>query len=128
MTTYYISGPMRGLPEHNYPLFHSCEKALAHAVLGDDDSRPREVINPARHFGGDKGRALHEYMQADLLAVLRCDVVVLLPGWRSSVGVHKEMMVAQWTGKRFMVARQDPADAWSFAEITTTGPPWPGGS
>lgn len=122
MTCYYLSGPMRGKPEHNYPAFLACEESLyAHfnTVGGLDDV---EVINPARNFGGDQQRQQSEYMQADLSAVLRADVIVLLPGWTASEGAARETLLGQWTGKRFMLANEieDWAGSgvgWRFTDI-----------
>ena len=47
----YLSGPMTGLPEFNYPAFH--EAARRWRAIGWD------VINPAEHFEGRTDLFIH---------------------------------------------------------------------
>lgn len=120
MTIYYLSGPMRGYPDYNYPQFHEVEKALLAEI---DKEYIWEIINPASNFGGDSGRATEEYMQVDCESVLRSDVIVLLPGWEDSEGAQREVQLATWTGKRFMLALtcaelgDEGSDGWEFTNI-----------
>lgn len=123
MITYYLSGPMRGLPQHNYPVFHEVEEALA-AWLANDEYQGTlhevggfEILNPARNFGGDTQRQTTEYMQLDLELVLRSDVIVLLPGWEKSEGADRETKLAEWSGKRFMTALPQTDGTWFFYEL-----------
>lgn len=115
MTTYYISGPMTGLPEHNYPLFHEVEQDMK-ATLARKD----KVINPARNFDGDRTRDRAEYMAADVTHVLEAHEIVLLPGWETSEGAKLEVAVARACGKMFR--RADPMDLegeriWAYPRI-----------
>jgi hypothetical protein len=119
VTTYYISGPMRGWPDHNFPTFLAVEDALYsfHA-----DIEPRvDILNPARNFGGDKSREINEYMQMDMEMVLAADVIVLLPRWEQSEGANREVQLATWVGKRFMLAHRQTTpgypDEWAFEDI-----------
>lgn len=113
--TYYISGPMRGKPDHNYPTFYAVDTALRER---DEFCR---VLNPANNFDGDKTRTTNEYMTEDLRMVLNCDVVVLLPGWQQSEGARHEVELAKVTGKRFEAASrrydENKQEYWDFAEI-----------
>lgn len=111
MTLFYISGPMTGLPDHNYPTFLEVEDVLT-GMYPDDG-----VLNPARHFGGDKTLTTEEYMAADLASVCVADVIVLLPGWEDSEGSRREVKVAKWTGKLFMLARNHEELGWYFGKI-----------
>lgn len=113
----YISGPMRGLPGHNYPAFNALAKKLRDTGY--------EVLNPAENFGGDQGRKYEEYMQLDLQHVLDADSIALLPGWSDSEGARDEAKTALVTGKKFYTAimtgspgpySADP-DSWSIQEI-----------
>ena len=120
MTTYYISGPMRGIPEFNYPTFLEVEEALANGFENTFDC----VLNPARSFNGATDRDVNEYMQIDMEMVLSSDVVVLLPGWEQSEGANREVQLATWTGKRFMLAipvktfvDEGVPTRWAFNEI-----------
>lgn len=91
MNRVYISGPMTGLPECNFPAFHAAAASLR--------SRGYEVSNPAeinKETNGDWCK----YLRADIKALCDCDVLVLLPGWESSKGAHLELHVAHRLGLR----------------------------
>lgn len=85
MKRVYISGPMSGLPNHNFPAFYAAADLLR--VAGFDPVNPAE-LNP------DTGRQWHEYLRADLKALCDCDMLALLPGWERSEGAHLEVHVA----------------------------------
>lgn len=91
----YISGPMRSLPDFNYPRFNAVEAKLVEEGW--------EVRNPARHFEGDTSREFSEYMELDYLDVIAADTVFLLPGWQDSEGARLEVQVAQSLGKSFQL-------------------------
>lgn len=104
MTTFYISGPMRGKPDYNREQFRDVQDALCDKYLEAD----AVVINPARNFDGDVSRDPTEYLNLDLQQVMSADVIVLLPGWRESEGARREVELGVWTGKRFMEATAVP--------------------
>ena len=83
----YISGPMRGLPEFNYPAFNEAARMWR--------SRGFTVFNPAENFGGHTGMSMKDYMRRDLMQVLDSDFVVLLPRADTSIGSCLEVSVAQ---------------------------------
>jgi hypothetical protein len=113
----YISGPMRGVPEHNNPTFMAVEAELKRQWPD------HEVLNPARNFDGDKTLDVATYLQADLAQVLEADEIVLLPGWETSEGARREIEVAKWTGKEFTLAEPSAAyneqPYWYFEPIGT---------
>ncbi len=82
----YIAGPMTGIPGHNYPAFNALAAALRDGGY--------EVFNPAENFGGDTGYHRSLYFRADLPALLQSDSLILLPGWRDSVGASLEVLIA----------------------------------
>jgi hypothetical protein len=84
----YISGPMTGLPEQNYPAFHAAAAKLRALGL--------VVINPAEI--ASLGMSYNEIMRADIKALCDCDTLALLSGWESSVGAHLEMHLAHRLG------------------------------
>lgn len=86
----YISGPMRGLPEFNYPAFHR----LAAILRG----RGFAAFNPAEQFAGATDLEWQTYMRHDLSALLECDAVCVLPGWENSTGALVEVAVARAIG------------------------------
>lgn len=80
----YLSGPMTGLPDYNYPAFN----ALAAALRG----RGFVVNNPAE--AGSIGRSWEECMRAAIRMLCGSDVVVALPGWENSRGAKIEVGLA----------------------------------
>ena len=103
----YVAGPMRGIPEFNFPAFHA---AAAELRAGG-----HEVFNPAErdiaHHGKDisKGNAtgdehlaaaehgfnLREALKDDLEFIcLHADAIALLPGWEHSKGARAELHTA----------------------------------
>lgn len=85
--TVYISGPMTGLPEYNYPAF-----AAAKAYL---QGLGFYVLSPHEAPACDSWAA---YMKHDLKLLLECEAIVLLPGWKTSRGALLEKMVADNLG------------------------------
>ena len=88
--TCYISGPMTGLPNHNYEAFN--------AVAAELRRIGKEVFNPAENFGGDQTRSRAEYMRVDINMILDSDVIVVLPGWRNSQGATVEVPIGRELG------------------------------
>lgn len=103
----YLAGPMRGIPEFNYPAFHAAAAKLredGHHVFnpaerdierhGTDISKGNatgdEAIATAEH-----GFNLREALKDDLEFIcLHADAVVLLPGWEKSKGAKAERATA----------------------------------
>jgi len=99
MKRVYLAGPMTGLPEFNYPLFHAVAarlRELGHTVLN-----PAE--NPVPPCGSWQG-----YMRMALAQLVQCERIVLLPGWTESRGALIERKLAQVLGME-VVHFTDPA-------------------
>ena len=91
----YIAGPMRGLPESNYPQFEIVARFLRSE--GWDVCSPVEIgsafgteaeldANPVR---------LAVAMEAERDALrTSCDAILLLPGWERSKGTRAELIIA----------------------------------
>ena len=93
----YLSGPMTGLPEYNYPAFAAAAQHLRDK--GATVVSPHEL--PADCPGCANTGLEHswaEHMRVDLAALLTCDVIVLLPGWSESKGARLEKTVAEAVG------------------------------
>jgi hypothetical protein len=102
-TKVYLAGPMRGIPEFNFPLFLAVGEYL-------EREWNFEVFNPAQHdidrgfdFSGydgtedlsDTGFDLRQSLGDDLEFVAReADLVVVLPGWEQSKGARAEVSTA----------------------------------
>lgn len=86
----YLSGPMTGLPENNYPAFHAAAATLRAAG--------HEVVSPAEHPAPLTSTSWEQFMRDDLRAMLGCDCLALLPGWQASRGAHLELHVAHRVG------------------------------
>lgn len=95
MKRIYISGPMTGMPEHNFPAFNAEAERLR--ALGYDIVNPVD-INP------DAGTTWQECMRRDLQELLTCDTIALLPGWQKSSGAHLEMHVAHRVGMEIVIS------------------------
>lgn len=91
----YLSGPMSGIAEHNFPAFNA--EAARLRGLG------YEVVNPV-DVNPDPGTSWHDCLRKDLQALLTCDTVALLPGWAKSQGAHLEMHVAHRVGMEIVIA------------------------
>ena len=77
----YVSGPMTGLPELNFPAFHAAAASLRAAGYA--------VINPAE-FGEGDGMTWADYLRKDIRALMDCDGIALLDGWERSRGARLE--------------------------------------
>lgn len=89
----YLSGPMTGLPQYNYPAFHAAAGVLR--------SQGHEVYNPAEFpFEGDLDafpirEAFAEYCE---YICKQADTIILLEGWEASKGVSAELALAKNCG------------------------------
>lgn len=122
---YYIAGPMRGIPEFNFPAFFEAEDYLYDMCLGPDDV----LFNPARRDVDQYGTDLYheregdleeipwfdlqEAMKADLdFIVNHCTSIVMLPGWSQSSGAIHEKATAEVLGQT--VLYYHPEKKWGF--------------
>lgn len=93
----YVSGPMTGIPEHNFPAFNAETARLR--SLGYTVSNPVE-INP------DVGTPWHECLRADIRAMMDCDTLALLPGWEMSAGANLELHIAHRVAMTIIASHQ----------------------
>lgn len=109
----YLAGPMRGIPEFNFPAFFAATvelRAAGHEVFnpaekdnekhGTDISKGnmegREDVAASQH-----GFSLREALGADLAWICaEADAIALLPGWRNSKGATAEHATAVALGLR----------------------------
>lgn len=112
----YVGGPMRGIPEFNFPAFHAATAKLR--------AEGHEVFNPAekdneRHgkdiskgnVNGDEAVAtkehgfnLREALGHDLQFICaEADAIALLPGWENSKGAKAEHATAVALGLEVII-------------------------
>ena len=103
----YLAGPMRGIPNFNFPAFdHAAAKLRAegHEVFSPAD-HDREIngqeIEDANPEGSEdlaalrNGFSIRKAMGADLAWICRhAEAVALLPGWEKSTGATAERAAA----------------------------------
>lgn len=89
MPRVYLSGPMTGLPDLNFPAFGAAAELLRDAGF--------QVTNPAE-INPDQQLPWEQCMRADIKALCDCDTLALLPGWERSRGAQLELQVAHRLG------------------------------
>lgn len=103
----YVAGPMRGIPEFNFPAFHAATSRLraeGHTVFSPAE---RDIlvtgvdISKGNATGNNAlaeqlhGFNLREALKDDLEFIcLHADAVALLPGWENSKGANAERATA----------------------------------
>lgn len=95
MKRIYIAGPMTGIPELNFPAFHSAAAQLR--------SKGFEVINPAE-INADPSAGWTDCMRADIRELVTCDAVYFLPGFDKSRGAQLERHIAKALNMTLMYA------------------------
>lgn len=92
---WYLSGPMSGLPELNFPAFNRAAAKLR--ALG------MRIVNPAEHQGLPDGSPWADYMRQDIRLLMDCQGIVMLPGWEQSNGARLEHHIAEALGLPVLV-------------------------
>jgi len=83
---YYISGPMSGHDDLNFPAFEAATKELR--------DRGHEVVSPAE-INPDLEADWLECITCDIKWVGTCNAMLMLRGWKDSFGAQIEHLVAQ---------------------------------
>lgn len=82
-----VSGPMTGIPDMNYPAFNKVTSRLRTAGFA--------VENPAENHAPSNAPTWADWMRLSLAQMMRCDAVVMLPGWWRSKGARIEWLMAK---------------------------------
>lgn len=86
MYHYYLSGPMTGYPNFNFDAFDKAAARLQRAGY--------QVYNPAEAFNRRQDLPWTQYMDHDYNMILQSGAVMVLEGWRSSLGSVLEVAFA----------------------------------
>ncbi len=86
----YLSGPMTGYEEFNYPAFHAAATALrgkGHQVVSPAEQDEASGLDPATSQWAD-------FIRWDIRVLADCEGIVLLDGWHKSKGARLEHHIA----------------------------------
>ncbi len=90
MSKVYLSGPMTGITEFNFPAFHKAAESWR--------DKGHEVCNPAETDNGDTSKDRSYYLRKDIAALVGCDAIAVLPDWQYSRGSRLEVTIAHELG------------------------------
>lgn len=96
----YVAGPMTGIPDLNFPLFHATAARLR--------AEGHDVVNPAE-INADPAAGWITCMRADIRELVTCDAIYLLPGWELSRGARLEEHIARSLGFKVLQEEEVPA-------------------
>lgn len=107
MAKIYVAGPMRGIPEFNFPAFHAATAKLrgegwtVFNPAEKDNERHGKDISKGNLHGDEEvaakehGFNLREALGCDLAFICaEADAIALLPGWENSKGAKAEHATA----------------------------------
>lgn len=110
----YLSGPMRGYPEFNFPAFHHAARtlrSLGHEVFSPaekDIERAGKDISKGSDGSIEKATAEHGFSLRDALGddlawiCAEAEAIALLPGWEKSAGANAEHATAKALDLKFI--------------------------
>jgi hypothetical protein len=121
--TVYISGPMTGYPDFNFPAFDVArDRALGlgwMVISPADMDREAGDVTPGMDTRHPEMVRTFVRRDVDALLSLRAeygDAIALLPGWEKSKGAVAELAVARWLGLTPLNAltfeRYCPSSVW----------------
>jgi hypothetical protein len=112
----YVAGPMRGIPEFNFPMFDAAEKCARDEgwEVFSPAQHDREVYPDIEEWAGYAAGDIELCPDFDFAAAMTWDLgrvivaegIVLLPGWSTSTGAGHELNAALACGK----------DTWLYLE------------
>jgi len=113
----YLAGPMRGVPEFNFPAFHEAANKLrseGHYVFSPaerDNDKYGTDISKGNATGDESiaakehGFSLREALEADLSWICtHAEAIAMLPGWEKSKGATAEHATAIALGLKVLDA------------------------
>jgi hypothetical protein len=86
-TCIYISGPMSGIKNKNYPAFMKAAVQLR--------KKGYVVVNPAELDIGIPKSTWEECLRRDIKEMMKCHAIATLPNWQKSKGAMLEIYIAR---------------------------------
>lgn len=128
LTKVYLAGPMRGIPEFNFPAFTRAAAALRAQGVEVFDPAANDLnagFDPTGMTGredlSDAGFSLRQALAVDLAWIAECaEQVVVLPGWEQSRGAQAETATARALGVPIYTYTETPAGP-SIAPLNSPG-------
>lgn len=113
----YLAGPMRNIPEFNFPAFHmyaSKLRAEGHLVfspaendIAKTDIKITGTTGSLQEIEGKNGWTLRNALCDDLAFITQeAEAIALLPGWEKSKGVAAELATAKALGLRVIILEE----------------------
>lgn len=112
----YLAGPMRGIPQFNFPAFYAYAKQLraeGHTVFSPaekDNERHGTDISKDNPTGSEEvateshGFNLREALGIDLAYICKtADAIAMMPGWEKSKGANAEKATAEALGLKIII-------------------------
>ncbi len=84
--TVYISGPISGMKDENRTAFAKAEEHLRLMNY--------EPVNPHKLDHSEADDNWYRQMRVCIASMMKCDAIVLLPGWEESNGAQIEIKLA----------------------------------
>jgi hypothetical protein len=97
MKRLYLSGPMSGMSELNFPAFHAAAveyRANGYTVVNPAELNPIDSDNLNSRSMEERRRLWSACMRVDIAALVTCDEIVMLAGWEKSQGANLERHIA----------------------------------
>lgn len=120
----YLAGPMRGIPEFNFPAFHRAAehlRRLGHEVFSpaekDNERHGTDISAGNKEGSEEQAAAQHGFSLREALAMdtqyicLQAEGIALLPGWENSKGARAEYALAVALGLE-VIELERPLDEW----------------
>ena len=102
----YLAGPMRGIPDYNFPMFDMAASNLR--AKGYTVFSPADNDREKGYVGKPEEEIMRDCIMDDLTYIAReAEAFALLPGWEASKGVAAEVALAIFLGLTLIVLTED---------------------
>ncbi len=113
MKVVYIAGPMRGIPNFNFPAFDKAKaelEGMGYRVISPADLDREAGIDGSDDLSGllpeRQDSLLRDCIRRDVLAIINeCDGLYVMRGWENSRGCAVEIALAKFLGLEIVYER-----------------------